>query len=222
MYRRFPRISFERKIKKLTDDLSKIGDLTVDTVEKSINSYLNCDRQLAKEIEESRDIMNNMVYNIENEGMSIIASEQPVAKDLLYIETCIKVSSHMNRINGLAVNIANVVDKYECALSDKKLFTKVEKMGKTVQKMIRIGFKAFFEHDLDSARQLADLDDRVDDIFDEIISDVSKSILENRSSISQLISLVFVARFLERMADRAENVGNRTIFMVTHERPPFH
>jgi phosphate transport system protein len=68
-------------------------------------------------------------------------------------------------------------------------------------------------------REIKRDDDKVDDLFDQALKDISDSMFQEKDAISFLIYLLFVARFLERIADRAENIGDRTIYMITCEKP---
>jgi phosphate transport system protein len=72
---------------------------------------------------------------------------------------------------------------------------------------------------MNMARELRHDDDKVDDLFDQALTNITKSMFEDKDSISYLVYLLFVARFLERIADRAVSIGDRTIFMMTCEKP---
>jgi len=85
--------------------------------------------------------------------------------------------------------------------------------------MVSKGLAAFLAKNMNVARELHRDDDKVDDLFDHALKDITKSMFQDKESISYLIYLLFLARFLERIADRAENIGDRTIFMITCEKP---
>jgi phosphate transport system protein len=92
-------------------------------------------------------------------------------------------------------------------------------MANLVQMMLSKGLYAFIDQNMDMARELRHDDDKVDDLFDQSLENVTSSMFQNKDSISYMIYLLFIARFLERIADRAVSMGDRTIFMITCEKP---
>jgi len=160
-----------------------------------------------------------MNFFLERKCMGIIASEQPVAKDLRFIEACIKVGSHLKRMVNLAVNIAEVAKEIKGQKLPERTLEDLTHMSNMVQMMVSKGLYAFLDQNMNMARELRHDDDNVDDLFDQSLSNITKSMFKDKGSISYLIYLLFVARFLERTADRAVSIGDRTIFMMTCEKP---
>ncbi len=93
--------------------LKKWGRQALSAYKKALEAFINYDAELVNEVNNSNDKLYEMNYDIEQKAMSIIASEQPVAKDLRFIETCIKVSSHLKRMGGLASNIADIAKTFK-------------------------------------------------------------------------------------------------------------
>ncbi|HEX7468043.1 MAG TPA: PhoU domain-containing protein, partial [Methanobacterium sp.] len=108
MERRYPRVRFQKKLNYLKEDVEKMGQTSLSAYKKALEAFSDYDEKLVKDVNKANDKLYEMNYRLEQKAMSIIASEQPVAKDLRFIETCIKVSSHLNRMGGLASNIADV------------------------------------------------------------------------------------------------------------------
>ena len=171
------------------------------------------------EVNSANEKLHEMGDEIEQKAMSVIASEQPVAKDLRFIETCIKVSSHLKRMGGLASNIADIARHLKDKNIPEKPMNDIIHMGDIVDGMVSKSLSAFLNEDMNLVRELKKDDDKVDDLFDLALKDISTSMFQEKDSISFLIYLLFVARFLERIADRAENIGDRTIYMITCEKP---
>lgn len=88
-----------------------------------------------------------------------------------------------------------------------------------MENMVSKSIKSFLNQDMDIARELHREDDKVDDLFDTALNDITKSMFDEKDAIYYMVYLLFVARFLERIADRAESIGDRTIFMITCEKP---
>jgi len=92
-------------------------------------------------------------------------------------------------------------------------------MSNIVQMMVSKGLYSFLDQNMNMAMELRQDDDNVDDLFDQVLDNITQNMFQDKDSISYLVHLLFVARFLERTADRAVNIGDRTIFMITCERP---
>ncbi len=92
-------------------------------------------------------------------------------------------------------------------------------MADIVENMVSKSLAAFLGQNMDIARELRRDDDKVDDLFDRALKDITQSMFDDQETISYLVYLLFLARILERIADRAENIGDRTIFMITCKKP---
>ena len=97
MERKYPRVRFQRRLNYLREDVEKMGQTSLSAYKKALEAFINYDTELVDEVNNSNDKLHEMGDEIEQKAMSIIASEQPVAKDLRFIETCIKVSSHLKK-----------------------------------------------------------------------------------------------------------------------------
>ncbi len=219
MEKKYPRVRFQRRLNYLKEDVEKMGQTSLSAYKKALETFINYDAELGKEVTNANEKLYEMNYRIEQDAMSIIASEQPVAKDLRFIETCIKVSSHLKRMGGLASNIADVAKHIKDEKIPEKPMSDITHMGDIVDGMVSKSLSAFLNEDMNLVRELKRDDDKVDDLFDQALNNISNSMFQEKDAISYLIYLLFVARFLERIADRAENIGDRTIYMITCENP---
>jgi len=219
MERKYPRVRFQRRLNYLREDVEEMGQTSLSAYKKSLDAFINYDTELVDEVNNANDKLHEMGDEIEQKAMSVIASEQPVAKDLRFIETCIKVSSHLKRMGGLASNIADIARHLKDKNIPEKPMNDIIHMGDIVDGMVSKSLSAFLNEDMNLVRELKKDDDKVDDLFDLALKDISTSMFQEKDSISFLIYLLFVARFLERIADRAENIGDRTIYMITCEKP---
>jgi len=221
MERRYPRIRFQKKLDALKEEVDKMGQATLKAYREAFSTFIDYDAELVNSVMETNRKVHEMGYQIEHDAMSIIAAEQPVAGDLRFIETSIKVSSHLKRIAGLASNIADIARHIKDEEIPEKPMFDLQRMADIVDGMVSKGLAAFLAKNMNVARELHRDDDKVDDLFDHALKDITKSMFQDKESISYLIYLLFLARFLERIADRAENIGDRTIFMITCEKQQF-
>ena len=185
----------------------------------AIKTFLDYDEELVTEVIKSSENIQRMNYNLEHKTMSIIAAEQPVASDLRFIEASLKVGSHYQRMGGLAANIAEVARHVKDEKIPERPLNDITHMADIVESMISKSISAFTNQDMGIARGLHRDDDKVDDLFDTALKDITKSMFDEKDAIYYMVYLLFVARFLERIADRSESIGDRTIFMITCEKP---
>lgn len=219
MENRPTRVRFRKKLKELRDDVERMGITTLKSYRKAMEAFKSYDEDLVNEVFDYSDELDKLNYNLEHKAMSIIAAEQPVAKDLRFIEASLKVSSHYKRIGGLASNIAEVARQIKDEKIPEKPMKVITHMSDIVESMISKSISSFVNQDMGIARGLHRDDDKVDDLFDTALKDITKSMFEEKDAIYYMVYLLFVARFLERIADRSESIGDRTIFMITCEKP---
>ena len=217
--KRYPRVQFRKRLRELKEEVDDMGQLTLKAQKNAMEILNNFDEEKLKFVNEAGEKINIMDFDLERRCMGIIASEQPVAKDLRFIEACIKVGSHLKRMVGLAVNIAEVAR----SLKDEEIPSRPKEdlthMSNIVQMMVSKGLYSFLDQNMNMARELRHDDDKVDDLFDQSLTNITKSMFQNKDAISYLVYLLFVARFLERTADRAVSIADRAIFMITCEKP---
>ncbi len=218
MDRRYPRIRFQKKLDQLKDKVDAMGQAALKAYREAFSTFIEFDAESAENVFELNKKVHEMGYQIEQDAMSIIAAEQPVAGDLRFIEASIKVSGHLKRIAGLAANITEVASHVKDEEIPEKPMFNLQRMADIVDGMVSKSLAAFLAKNMNVARELHRDDDKVDDLFDHALKAISKSMFQDKESIPYLIYLLFLARFLERIADRAENIGDRTIFMITCEK----
>jgi phosphate transport system protein len=219
MEKRHPRILFRRRLKELREDVEQMGKKTMQAYRDSIKVLFNYDEEKVKGVIEAALKIDEMNYDLEHKTLSIIAAEQPVAGDLRFIEACIKIGSHLKRIGYLAGNITEVAKQIKDQDVPEKPMDDIVHMADIVENMVSKSLTTFLAQNMDTARELRRDDDKVDDLFDRAMNDVTKCMIDDPETIFYLVYLLFLARILERIADRAENIGDRTIFMITCKKP---
>ncbi|MCK9152156.1 phosphate signaling complex protein PhoU [Methanobacterium alcaliphilum] len=219
MEKRYPRILFRKRLKDLRKEVEDVGQRTIQAHKNAVTTFMDYDEKLAEEIIKDSKEIDELVFNLERKCISIIAAEQPVARDLRFIEACIKVGSHLKRIAYLSANIAEASRNLKDEEIPKKPKEDLKHMADFVQMMLSKGIYAFLDQNMDMAKELRHDDDKVDDLFDQALEHITGSMFDDKEAIYYLINLLFVARFLERVGDRAVSIGDRTIFMITCEKP---
>jgi len=217
--KKYPRIQFRKKLKDLRKEIDKMGQVTIQSQKNATDALVNYDKELVNDVIKSGKEINNLAFNLERHCISIIAAEQPVASDLRFIEACIKVSSHLKRITQRTVDIAKTAELLKDEKLPKDAMRVIGHMADIVQMMLSKSIYAFLDQNMDMARGLRYDDDKVDDLFDEAMDHITKNMAKDNESISYMVYLLFVSRYLKRIADRAVSIGDRTIFMMTCEKP---
>ena len=215
----YPRVLFRKRLNDLKEDVKQMGETTVEAYKNAILVFSSYDEDLVKKVTTAHEKIDKMNYHLEHDAMGVIAAEQPVARDLRFIEACVKVGSHLKRMGNLSFNIAEVARHIKDEEIPQKPMNDLKDMADIVEKMVSKSLTTFLDQDMDLARELHHDDDMVDDLFDKALEDITKSMFQEKDAISYMVYILFVARFLERIADRAENIGDRTIFMLTCEKP---
>jgi len=219
MKKKSPRIFFRKRLNELRDYMEEMGRNSLEAYKKAISVLFNYDEEVVNEIIKTSEKVDQMNYYLENKTMSIIAAEQPVARDLRFIEASLKIGSHFKRIGGLASNIAEVSRQIKDEKIPEKPMNDIKHMADIVESMVSKSITSFINQDVETVRELHHDDDKVDDLFDTTLKDITESMFEEKDAIYYMVYLLFVARFLERIADRSESIGNRTVFMITCEKP---
>lgn len=211
------RSQFEEELKALNIKLLKMGSMVQNIIEVSVQSLAKQDLDRARSVFELDDDIDALELEIEHQCMSLIARQQPIAKDLRTIGTILKIITDLERMGDHAVNIAKVTleigeDKLIKPLID------IPKMARLTEDMVNKSLDAFMHEDIDLAKELDKDDDQVDDLYEAIYLELIEMMLENPEIIKQATQLLFIGRYLERTADHATNIGERIVYMVTGER----
>jgi len=204
---------FERQLEKIKKDLLFIGEKTEELILQSINALKEHDVELAQSVINDDKIIDEGYIKIEKIIMRTIATQAPVAGDLRFLLTVLKNVTDIERFGDYAKDIAELA----IDMKDEVYFTKlvnIPRMSKLALEMVHTSLNAFDKGDSSLAREVYLLDDKVDDLYYGTFRILTTYILEDPRNISQAFSLLLVARHLERIADHAVNIANRTIYLV--------
>jgi len=212
------RTIFDNKIHELEDLLIKMGAKVEKIVDMSFTSLFERNDELAKMAIENDKEIDEIEIIIEKKCINIIALQQPLAKDLREIAAILKIITDLERIGDLAVNIARMSLKYSKEEFIKPLID-LPKMERLVRNMIRDSLNSFVKRDPELARKIAIMDDQVDDYYEKIYTELLE-ILANRHEVKRekIVELLFIGRYLERMADHVTNICERVVFMTEGKR----
>lgn len=207
---------FDKDICHLKESFIKMGQQAQKVIQLAVSSLEDQDFDKANQAIQMDDVIDQLDHEIENKCLSLIALQQPIAKDLRALGCLIKIITDMERVGDYGVNIANVT--LELNASMKSLpFENIHKMSLEIEEMLSLTMQSFMEENIQLANKIALMDDQVDQIFLTIIEEMVAYITKYPEQSKVATSLMFVARHLERIADHITNICERIIYMVTGE-----
>lgn len=207
---------FTQKINDIKHEVLRMGALVEEIIKTTVTALKEQDLDLARKVCEKDDEIDQLEIEIEKECMMLLALQQPLAKDLRTIASALKIITDLERMGDNAVNIAKVALEIGKDPLIKPLVD-IPKMAGITHEMIKLSLDAFVNEDIALAEKAAGMDEEVDRLYDMIIEDVLTIITEKKEVTKQGIKLMFIGRYLERIADHSTNICERTVYMISGE-----
>jgi len=211
------KVVYEEKMKHLQDKLQQMGSLVEESIARSIEALKNQDLELAQAVITADDTIDNLEQEIEEKCLEVIATQQPMARDLRRVATLFKMINDLERMADYATSIAKITLR----IADEPLIkplVDIPRMAVLSQKMVKESLDAYVREDVDLAVSVGADDDEVDKLFGQIFRELLTIMMENPKTITQATHLLFVGRWLERIGDHATNIAEEVIFLVTGEK----
>ena len=204
---------YEEELKKLREEILYMGGLVEDQIQKAVKSLVDRDSDLAAVIIERDHEVNRLDVEIDELCIKLLALHQPAGRDLRFITTGLKITTDLERVGDMAVNICEraIELNHEPQL---KPYIDIPRMARISQRMIRESLDAFVREDTDMALKVCKDDDEVDQLNAQIFRETLTFMLENAQTISRATKISSVSKYLERIADHATNIAELVIFMV--------
>lgn len=205
--------AFDQELKELKEALLYEGGLVEQAIDDAIRALLERDSELARKVIANDDRLNTKEVELDEFCLKLLALRQPAAKDLRFITTAIKINYDLERIGDLAVNICERV----LELNEEpqlKPYIDLPKMAKIAQTMVKESLDAFVKEDVNLAIKVAKDDELVDQLLDQIFRELLTYMMEDPRTITRATRLIFISKYLERIADHAVNIAELVIFMV--------
>lgn len=207
---------FSKQIIDVKHKVVKMGALVEAIIELSVNSLKNQELEGAKKVFVDDDQIDAIELEIEQDCMKMLALQQPLARDLRTIATALKIITDLERMADHAVNIAKITLEIGDDPLIKPLID-IPRMASISQEMVKLSLDSFVREDIVLAEKAAAMDEEVDNIYLAIVEEVIDLISCDKDKVRQGTKLLFVGRFLERIADHSTNICERVIYMVTGE-----
>ena len=209
-----PREKFEHDLRRLQDEILGLGAMAESAVSESVQALKLQDFARAKGIMEGDRVINERRYAIENEALTLIATQQPMAKDLRTLAAILEIASELERIADYAKGIANIALMIGSDALIKPLVD-LPRMAAKANEMLHRALAAFLSQDVEAARAIPKEDAEVDSLYEQIYRELITYIMADPKAIDQATRLTWVAHNLERVADRVGNICERIVFSIT-------
>jgi len=207
---------FQRELEKLKKRILSLGAMVEERLRMAIKAIESRDKALADRVIEADHEIDQIEVDIEEECLKILALHQPVAIDLRFIISVIKINNDLERIGDLAVNIA----ERGAFLSTKKSLEipfDFSEMAETTQTMLKKSLDSLVNMDSQLAREVGASDDEVDAINRDMYVQVQDSIRKYPNRLESLLHMLSTSRHLERIADLATNIAEDVVYMIEGE-----
>jgi phosphate transport system protein len=210
------RETLNRQMNQLKDEILLLGSMVEQALLSSVDALKARDVQTGKQICEDDQLINEKRFAIENAILILISTQQPVAHDLRLLAAMLEVSTELERIGDYGKGIARVIIK----LNDTDIpipIREISRMAEAAVSMLHRSLGAFVAENPNQASTIPHDDNEVDELYNKIYRILVNSMIANPSTIDHANYLMWVAHNLERTADRATNICERTIFIATGE-----
>jgi phosphate transport system protein len=208
------RSALDREENRVKSDLLRLGSMVETAIDRSIAALKQRDGSLAQQVINDDQLINDLRYRVEDECLTVIATQQPAASDLRVIVAATHVAVELERMADHAAGIASITLRMLDQPLLKPLID-IPIMANIVKEMTRCGLDSFIDSDIELARKTIARDDEVDQLYQQIFRELLTYMLEDPKNISRATFLLWVAHNLERVGDRATNLCERTVFVAT-------
>jgi phosphate transport system protein len=212
-----PRRVFDQHLRELQDHVLAMGSMVEMALYRSMDSLKNRDIELARRVIEDDTLIDQKRFDIEEECIDLIVTQQPIASDLRMIIAVLSIIVDLERIADHAEGIGKI-----CILiGDEpplKPLIDLPRMAELTGGMLRRSLEAFINHDAETAAKICAEDDAVDNLYDQVFRELLTFMAEDPKTITRATRLIWAAHNLERSADRVTNISERIIYLVTGSR----
>jgi phosphate transport system protein len=204
---------FEQQLRTLKDKLLLMGHHAEKMISDSIQALVERRPSLADDVIKSDDELDQLELGIDNLCYQILALEQPVARDLRFIATALKIVRDIERIGDIAVNIAERATELIQEPELKRLID-LPIMAEASQRILKESLDSFVNSDAELAEKVIRDDRFIDDCYEHIFRELLTYMMEDTKTISRALKVIFIAKHLERVGDHSSNIAEMVIFLV--------
>jgi phosphate transport system protein len=208
------RATFDQELQDLQDNVLRLGSMVDTAISLSIQALKERDQELAQQIIADDERINDLRFKVEEDSVSIIARQQPAARDLRFIVAAMNIVLELERMGDHAAGIATIVVR----MGDQPLLKPLidlPRMAQISQDMLRQSLDALTSGNPEHALAITRIDDEVDQLYNQIFRELITYMIEDPRTVTRAMYLLFCAHNVERIADRVTNICERVVFVAT-------
>ncbi|MDR1700512.1 MAG: phosphate signaling complex protein PhoU [Lachnoclostridium sp.] len=205
---------FIKQLEELNKSLHQMGIMIQEAIHSAVEALKTLDKDKAREIIDADYRIDHKEKEIESASLHLLLQQTPVAGDLRQVSAALKMVTDMERIGDHAADISEIVlflDRIEY----KVILDLLLKMADTTSKMLANSINAYLSEDLQLAKEVAGMDDIVDLLFLEVKQAIANEVVSNKEKGEQVLDLLMIAKYFERIGDHAENISEWVVFSIT-------
>ena len=208
------RADFENNLNLIQDEILELSSMVEHSILKSIQALKNRDVTSSQQVIDDDDLIDSKQAEIEEKCIQLIALQSPVAGDLRIIVSVMMIAIELERIGDYAEGIGKI-SVLMGDMSPLKPLIDIPRVAENATKMLRLSIDSFVKRDPHTALDVCDLDDEIDDTYNQVYRELLTYMMADPATIQRATYLLWVAHDLERSADRATNIAERVLFLVT-------
>ena len=208
------RVDLDRQIAHLQEEIALLGNVVDKAITNSVEGLRERDLAVSQSVVDGDDYIDQKRYEIEELCVDLIATRQPMAGDLRAIVAMLHIVVELERMGDYAEGIA----KISLLMGNEpplKPLIDIPRMANKATEMLRNSVDCLVERDLAKAEKVMDDDDEVDELYDQVYRELLLFMIQDPRSIQRATYLLWAAHDLERIADRATNIAERVMFLIT-------
>ncbi len=204
---------FDKELQTLKEDVLRLGGIVEEQVSNAIASLMNHNIELANQTIARDHLVNKTEVEIDEMCIDLLARRQPMGADLRFVTTAIKIVDNLERMGDMAVNISERVLEL-AAEPQLKAYLDIPRMGEYCTSMLKNALDAFVTSNTALAQQVRLEDDQVDALTHQIFRELLSYMMEDPHTIARATRIMFIAKYIERIADHSTNIAEMVIYMV--------
>ena len=208
------KIHLQNELDRLKKQLFHLSSLVEENLKDAIVAVTESDDELAKNVRDRDDKVDDLEVQVEEECLKILALHQPVAIDLRFLIAALKMNNDLERIGDLAVNIAGIQSRLKTEHCPPIFGERLKSLGEKAQLMLRQSLESLMNMDTAGARKVLAADDEVDEAYMKFIEILKEELAADHSRAQTMIAWLMAAKSIERVADLATNIAEDTIYTV--------
>lgn len=209
-----PREDFDQQLSFLEQEVGALAQVVEESIHRAVDALKTRDLEGSRQVVLDDDYIDRKRFEIENQCTNLIATQQPMARDLRTIIALLHITVELERMGDYAEGIGKISLAMGEAPPLKPLID-IPRMADKATEMLRDSIDSLLTRDVDKAKQVWRTDDDVDALYDQVYRELLLFMIQDPDTIQRATYLLWVSHDLERIADRATNIAERVIFLVT-------